>query len=77
MRKKKANLVSLHDVLIRHPFRVRIGALYSGISRPDGDIERTLYVSSIEAATSGLPLGWGILEAHRYDPTLGAFVKIL
>lgn len=76
MKQKKTRMISFHDMLIRHPFRVRIGRTRHDIGSSELGSERTMYVTSVEVATSGLPIGWGILEAHRYEPESGEFVKI-
>lgn len=74
---KKQKLTTMEDFLRRHPFRVKVGKKRHDIPHDYGDVERTVYVSNINAALSGLPIGWGILEAHSYDFVSGEFVKIL
>lgn len=69
-------LVTWEVFLRLHPFRIKVGRKRPDVPSEPGDRERTLYVSSPRVATAGLPAGWGILEAHRYDYASGEFVEI-
>jgi hypothetical protein len=56
--RKRRPAATWYDVLERHPYRVTLA---------NGAETRTLYVSSIGAAKSGLELGWRISKVDRWD----------
>jgi hypothetical protein len=55
---KRLGTATWYDLLERHPYRVTLA---------NGAETRTLYVSSIAAAKSGLEVGWRVSTVDRWD----------
>jgi len=56
--RKRRPAATWYDLLERHPYRVTLA---------NGGETRTLYVSSIGAAKSGLEIGWRVSKVDRWD----------